>query len=121
MSIIPLKPDYQFVFTNPTLGDFMGQDTVFTYVHEEYRCSAEILVNKSLDRAFLINHQFNSVSAPTEVTVANTTFKRFLELYEQRIEEYNSGHPDGTISPTYMASGLYDAIWAWAIVLGIRQ
>ena len=90
MSIIPLKPDYQFVFTNPTLGDFMGQDTG--------------------DRAFLI--RFNSVSTPTEVTVANTTFKRFLELYEERIEEYNRGHPDGTISPTYLASGLYDAIWA---------
>ena len=109
-------PDYQFVLTNPTLDDFVGQDTIFIYNHEEYRCSAELLMNKSLDRAFLISHQLNTPS-PIEVTFANTTFKRFLELYEQRIEECNSKHSGVTISSTYWAYGLYDAVWAWAIVL----
>ena len=111
-------PDYQFVLTNPTFDDFVGQDIAIMYNHEVYRCSAELLVNESLDGAFLISHQLDTPSTINEVTFANTTFKRFLELYEQRIEEYNSEHRPGiSISPTYMINGLYDAVWAWAIVL----
>jgi gamma-aminobutyric acid type B receptor len=116
-------PDYQFVLTNPTFDDFVGQDDIIViFDHKEYRCSAELLVNESLDRAFLISHQLDTLSTINEVTFANTTFKRFLELYEQRIEEYNSEHEpdvDVSISPAYpvLANGLYDALWAWAIVL----
>ena len=109
-------PDYQFILTNPKIDDFTGQDTVFTYNHEEYRCSQELLVNKSLDRAFLISHRLTTPT-PNKVTFTNITFKRFLELYEQRIDDYNTEHPSATISPTYRAYSLYDAIWAWAIIL----
>ena len=111
-------PDYQFVLTNPTLNDFVGQDIAITYNHEVYRCSAEMLVNASLEGAFLISHQLNTPSTINEVVFANTMFKRFLELYEQRIEQYNSEHEPGiSTSPTCIANGLYDAVWAWAIVL----
>ena len=112
-------PDYQFILTNPTINDFISQDTIFTYGHKDYRCSSQLLVNVSLDRAFLISHQLNTPT-PNEVTFANISLKRFLELYDERIEEYNGEHPGATpSSSTYCAYGssLYDAAWAWAIVL----
>lgn len=109
-------PDYQWIITNQKLDDFMGEDIVHPYLGNEYRCSYELLINSSLERTVLINFQLTSVE-PDEPTIAETTFEGFLELYERRVNSYNSEHPAATVSPTYWSYHLYDAVWAWAIVL----
>ena len=109
-------PSYQWVVVSQGLGDFNKKDDLFMYLGKEYRCLPSLLVNISLEGALLINYQLSTAS-PEEITFANTTFKRFLELYKQRVDEYNSEHPDRTISTSYRAYNMYDAVWAWAIVL----
>ena len=110
-------PDYQWIIIDQKLDDFKVEpDVVFTYEGKEYRCSSELMVTSSLERAFLINFQLSAMS-PDEDTFANLTFKEFLKLYTQRVDEYNSEYLNATISPTYRSYTLYDTVWAWGIVL----
>ena len=103
-------PSYQWVIVSQGLDDFKNKDPTLVYQNKRYSCSQAMLVNTALDSTLLINYQF-STPRPEEA------FKKFLDLYVQRVTEYNSEHPDHTISTSYRAYNMYDAVWAWAIVL----
>lgn len=113
-------PAYQWVITNQRLDDFTGQEVTFTYAGKEYSCSLETLVSSSLNRALFIGHQV-STTLVDDVLFANTTLKGFLDSYKQRVNDYNNNYSIAnhriSISPTYYVYNLYDAVWAWAIVL----
>ena len=113
-------PRYQWILVSQWLGDFMNKDINFGYKNKEYYCSFKDLV--VLEGTFFVNYQmYDMLTTRTNETKfpQNTSFDEFLNLYKQRVDKYNIEHlKDHTdISPTRWSYHLYDAVWAWAIVL----
>ena len=107
-------PKYQWIIINHRLDDFKRQSMNFTI--GTYECSFELL-NTTLERSLFINFQL-STTTPDLRTYANLTFDEFLQVYENRVEQYNRENLiNSNIASTYWAYNLYDATWAWAIVL----
>ena len=112
-----LYPRYQWIFMTERLSNF--KDTVFTYQGRDYNCSHKVLVD-SLEGSFLMNYQLSSMTSPKDTKLPqNVSFEEFLKLYKQRVDEYNVNRSEDTISPTHWAYSMYDAVWAWGIVLNI--
>ena len=110
-------PGYQWILIGRSMVDFMDSNGSrylqnFTYDGKQYNCSYEALQNTAISNSFMINYQFSDESSERQWPLLNATFHEFLQLYEARVDEYND-----TISPTYWAYNMYDAVWAWAIVL----
>ena len=106
-------PAYQWVIISHRLSDIVSESVslsdniTFVYDGREYNCSYGAIRNVSLAATFLINYELYSNGSDK---FANTTFDGFLELYEERADDYN-------VTATYWAYYFYDAVWAWARVL----
>lgn len=117
-------PRYQWVFINQRLNDFACGETVSVYQWGRYyNCSCQLLMNTILKGAFLINYHIMSTSIPAirDATYPqNIDFDHFLMLYKQKVSAYNNHEPskfNTIVSPTKWAYNMYDAVWAWAVVL----
>lgn len=112
-----VHPAYQWVIISHRLSDIVNvgdsetlSDTMtFMYDGQNYTCSLQAIRDVSLNATFLINYQLFSDSKSSD-RFANTTFDKFLDLYRERVEEYN-------VKTTYWSYYFYDAVWAWARVL----
>ena len=109
-------PRYQWVIVGQRLSDFMDKGTTINYQGKDFHCSPTVLTTVALEGAFLLSYQFSTDNVDS-IEVLNSTFDEFLKLYGERVNTYNSRHPHINISPTYWAYSMYDAVWAWAIVL----
>ena len=105
-------PGYQWILVGQNIS---GSFQDFTYHGEQYSCSYETLLNTSLRKSFMINYQMEDESA--EKPLLNMSFHEFQQLYEKRVHETNYKNPNTTIVPTPWAYNMYDAVWAWALVL----
>ena len=107
-------PKYQWVLVSQWVDDFISTDITFYYSNKEYNCSFNNL--EALEGSFFVNYQ---TSTATHANLfPNITFDEFLGLYKQRVDKYNSEHEKFLdVSPSRWDYPLYDAVWAWAIVL----
>ena len=109
-------PKYQWVLVSQWVDDFMSKDITFDYSNKEYNCSFKDLV--ALEGTFFINYQMSTTLTAQANLFQNITFDEFLGLYKQRVDKHNSKHQkDLNISPSRWDYHLYDAVWAWAVVL----
>ena len=117
-----LYPRYQWVFFNWQLDDFKHACRNFISFYQwgrHYNCSCQQLVVDSLEGAFMINHQMMSSSFSQGLSKSfphNLSLREFIDLYNHKVNVFNamSGF---TIYPTRWAHIMYDAVWAWGVVL----
>ena len=112
-------PGYQWIVVGQTFEDFVGSSASnyfeFTYEGREYNCSYETMLSIALNNSFMIHYQFaDEISDKPQL---NLTFQEILKFYEAKINDINDKNPNATIAPTYWAYNMYDAVWAWALVL----
>ena len=105
---------YQWAFIDQTVEELV-QPVNFTYKGERYDCSAFDMAN-ALEKAILLSHR---LAESSEVELfSNITYKQYLTEYERYREDYNKRADIIRNSTyTYWATALYDAVWAWALVL----
>ena len=110
-----IYPAYQWVIISRRLTDFVAENAslsdriTFKYSRRTYTCSLGSLLNTALEGTFLLNYQIEPLSTNNR-KYANTTFEKFLELYNERADSYN-------VTTTYWSYYFYDSVWAWARVL----
>ena len=110
-------PKYQWVLVSQWVDDFVRKDnTIFNHNNRIYNCSFEDL--EALEGAFFVNYQTTGAYANLH---QNITVDEFQFLYKQRvdIQSHNSDEhqKDTDTSPSRWDYHLYDAVWAWAVVL----
>ena len=105
---------YQWVFIHQTLEELV-QPVNFIYKGVRYDCSTSDMAN-ALEKAILLSHRLAEFS-DVEL-VSNITYKQYLTEYERYRENYNKrASIIRTSTYTHWATLLYDAVWAWALVL----
>ena len=113
-------PRYQWVFINKRLGDFLNAGTGFTYRGRYYTCSNEELVSSILEETLLVDYQLSTTNHP-DVTndPQGISLKEFQRLYTQTLSSLNQKYSKETMSysTTRWAYSMYDALWAWGMVL----
>ena len=113
-------PRYQWIFVNKRLGNFMNVVTGFTYRGRYYSCSERELVNSILEGALLVDYRLLTTNDPDVINYPQgISLKVFQELYTQKLSNSNQKHSKEAISDstTPWAYGMYDAVWAWGMVL----
>ena len=105
---------YQWAFIDQTVKELV-QPVNFTYKGVRYDCSAGDMAN-ALEKAILLSHR---LAESSEVELfSNITYKQYLTEYERYREDYNKRADIIRLSTyTHWAALLYDAVWAWALVL----
>ncbi len=109
--------NYQWVIIDQ-LREELIQPIEFVYDRETYNCSMENMLT-ALNKALLMSYKLTPSN--DSVIVSNTTHEEYLMYYTQYREAYNTEplrHSDQKSSVyTHWATYLYDAVWAWALVL----
>ena len=110
-------PGYQWIVVGQIFEDFVGNSVsnYFTYEEREYNCSYETMLSIALNNSFMVHYQF--ADETSDKPQLNLTFQEILKFYEAKINDTNDKNPNATIAPTYWAYNMYDAVWAWALVL----
>ena len=110
-------PGYQWILASRRLDDF-SEGVTFQYHGKNYTCSHETLLNISLAYAFIMNYQLSTEDTSDVLKpLAKITFSEFIRRYQEKIDNHNSDNPNNTLTTTYWAYNMYDAVWAWAHVL----
>lgn len=107
--------NYQWVFMSQILEQLREPIGPFSYDGMKYNCSGEIMTD-ALNSTLLMMYRL--VPSPGKMPVSNTTYQEYLDLYEAYTDKYNERTGlDRNATYTFWASYLYDAVWAWGIVL----
>ena len=104
---------YQYVLMSSRLGDFVNPITL-NYNNESQNCTLEILKEGVLNRSILLTYNLlpkSNVSLFSEIT-----YKDYHKEYKFYRNNYTA-HTGRHSSVSNWATNLYDAVWAWAIVL----
>ena len=110
-------PGYQWIIASRRLDDFKT-NVSFHYDGRHYSCSSDVLLSIALEKVFLMSFQLTTEQTSNNVNpLVGITFSQFVQEYEDRVSTCNNNNSSDNISPTYWAYNMYDAIWAWAIVL----
>ena len=109
-----IYPGYQWVLVGHNITSSF-QKFILYYDGKQYNCSYEALINTSLSNSFMINYQL--ADELSDKPLLNMSFYEFQKLYEARIRDFNYKNSNVTIAQTYWAYNMYDAAWAWALVL----
>jgi ABC-type branched-subunit amino acid transport system substrate-binding protein len=112
-------PGYQWIIASRRLDDFKTNIS-FDYDRRQYHCSSDILLSIALEKVFLMGFQLATEQTRGNVnSLADITFSQFVQEYEDKVSAYNnnSNNSSDKLSPTYWAYNMYDAVWAWALVL----
>ena len=105
---------YQWAFIHKTLEELV-QPVNFIYKGVRYECSAGDMAN-ALEKAILLSYRL-AESSEVEL-VSNITYKQYLTEYGRYREDYNKrANITRNSTYTHWAALLYDAVWAWALVL----
>jgi hypothetical protein len=112
-------PGYQWILVghNITVDSFQDFDFEFMYDGDQewYNCSYKEF-NTALNNSFVINYQLADEQLLSDEPPLNMSFYEFRTIYTERIDDFNYKNPNAT-APTYWAYNMYDAVWAWALVL----
>ena len=103
---------YQYIFMSARLDDFVNSVS-FTYKGKGYSCSRENL-RETLNKSFLV--YYNLVPSSGLELLANVTYDEYLSAYADYRENYTNLTGRRSVE-SYWANNLYDAVWAWALVL----
>ena len=107
-------PKYQWVLVSQWVDDFVSTDITFYYSNKEYNCSFNNL--EALAGSFFVNHRM--LTATHANLFPDITLDEFLGLYKQGVDKHNREHEKVLDrSPSRWDYPLYDAVWAWAIIL----
>ena len=105
---------YQWALIDQTVEELV-QPVNFIYKGERYDCSTGDMAN-ALEKAILLSYRL-AESSEVEL-VSKITYKQYLTEYERYREDYNKRtNIIRNSTYTYWAALLYDAVWAWALVL----
>lgn len=115
-------PRYQWVFINKKLGVVLNAGTRFIYGGKHYSCSNEELVSSVLEKALLTDYQLLTANPPDITNYPRGIYislKEFRQLCIQTLSSFNQKHSKEATwySTTRWAYSMYDAVWAWGIVL----
>ena len=103
---------HQYIFMSARLDDFVGPIT-FSYGSKNFHCSHEEL-REALNISFLV--YFNVVPTSDLELLANVTYDEYLSAYADYRANYTNLTGRKSVE-SYWANNLYDAVWAWALVL----
>ena len=107
-------PAYQWVIMGRTLEEFVSEPIEFYYNNELYNCSTDDLA-RVLEGNFLVNFKLFRFEE-NQKTFSGISYQEYLTQYNISVAEYNS-NSDSTAEVSIWATYLYDAVWAWAVVL----
>ncbi len=114
-------PRYQWVFVNKKLGDFLSTGTGFSYRGRYYTCSNEKVVSSVLKEALLVDYQLSSTHHPDVTSYPQgISLKEFQWMITQTLSRFNQKLSKDAICHStvrWAYSILYDAVWAWSMVL----
>ena len=114
-------PRYQWVWMGRNISEFYGPIS-FMYASNEYICTNETL-QAAVFNSIFVNYVLQRND--DKLTKAHITQKQYWDLYNQRVELYNSnktayvgpGNPDTLIETNEYATLVFDAVWAIALAL----
>ena len=104
---------YQYVLMSARLEDF-SVPVKFNYNQRSYECSSEHLRNNILNGSFLLFYNLRPKSG--EELLSNMTYIEYIAAYEKYRERHTLLTGKNS-TESYWATNLYDAVWAWALVL----
>lgn len=106
--------NYQWVYMSQTL-ETLSKEIAFFYEGVDYYCTEDDMV-RALDRMLLMTYKL--VPSSEETLVSNTSYEEYLDYYESYREKHNiKFSPNRPSNYTYWATYIYDAVWAWGLVL----
>ena len=106
--------DFQWVFMDKVFDD-MVEPIEFDYDRVHYNCSREDMTT-ALQMSILMSYRHTP--SPNTTLISNTTFEEYKDHYAMYRDRYNAAAPRVRNSTyTEWANYLYDAVWAWALVL----
>ena len=105
-------PGYQFVIvgTVEELHDIQFQHNGMNYV-----CSKENMV-ATLNGSIIIDYRLFPLNT-NEKTDTGLSYNAFVNLYTTFINEQNENDSENSLSPIFLASSYYDAVWSLALSL----
>ena len=103
---------YQYVLMSSRLDDFNGPIS-FSYRENIYSCSHKDL-RVTLKNSLLI--YYNLVPTSGLELLANVMYEEYLSAYAGYRANYTNLTGRSSVE-SYWANNLYDAVWAWAVVL----
>ena len=103
---------YQYIFMSARLDDFVNSIS-FTYKGKSYSCSRDNL-RDTLNKSFLVHYSLVPTSGLK--LLANVTYDEYLSAYADYRENYTNLTGRSSVE-SYWANNLYDAVWAWSVVL----
>ncbi len=104
---------YQFVLMSARLDDFVEPVSFYLNSSVTFNCSVSQL-RDSLNNSFLV--YYNLLPKVNETLLANISYSEYLLSYKAYRENYSFLTGKKSVE-TYWANNLYDAVWAWAVVL----
>ena len=107
-----LYPRYQFVIVG-TVEEI--NDIQFQYNGMNYVCSRENMV-ATLNGSIIIDYQLFPLNT-TVRTDTGLSYNAFVDLYTTLINEQNENDIENSLSPIFLASSYYDAVWSLALSL----
>ena len=106
---------YQWIFMDEDLDELL-QPVDFFYDKKMYNCTREDMA-KAVEMTVLSTYSLE----PSDGVLleSNITYQDYLLHYEAYVENYNqmSNTLERNSTVTYWGTYLYDAVWAWALVL----
>ena len=111
-----LYPIYQFVIVSRVADEI--QPLSFKYMDKTVTCT-ESDITKVTNGSLIIHYQLESNENTTDIGVS---YEQFLEIYKQRVSEYNvnalsKNQTDKLIKTSFWAASFFDAVWSMALAL----
>ena len=110
-----LFPVYQWFLFQREFSDF-EEDVDFFYNNARINCTKNVMANISMNGNFVVRNRL-STGDEISITAANITYDQFLQLYSQKVEEYNRNEDNHPSSVGIWAPPFFDQIWSLALAL----
>ena len=109
-------PGYQWVFVGHYFSELTENHVLVDHHGIRFSCTTTQLSTVALNRALLLSYQLSTDSRDS-LQPTNLTLNDFLSLYRKRVDDYNMKYHKDHLLATQWAHSMYDAVWAWAVVL----
>ena len=112
-----LFPVYQWFLFSGEFSEF-EEDVDFIYNGTRINCTRNVMANISMNGNVIVLNRL-STGDESSITDANITYRQFLQLYSQKVEEYNRNedNPYRPISVSVWAPPFFDQVWTLALAL----
>ena len=112
-----LFPVYQWFIFQREFPEFR-ENVTFYYNNTLYDCPESLMVNTIMKGNVIIRNKL-STADNVSITAAGITYPQYLQMYAQKVEEYNSNETNQyrPISVSIWAPIFFDQIWGLALAL----